>query len=92
MATSRRAARCSTCSRPWHELSVLLPDRMLQRWWWPKFFVQDADFTRNDINYSASILYGRGGLPDAVARACRLPDRAVFRWEAPNHMVRVPCP
>lgn len=70
---------------------VLLPNRMLQRWWWPELPAPSRDFTRNDINYSANVLYGLGILPDAVARACRLPDRAVFRWEAPGHLVRVPC-
>jgi hypothetical protein len=50
------------------------------------------DFTRNDIDYSDKVLFGRGDLADAVERACRLKGREVLRWEQPGRYVPVVCP
>jgi hypothetical protein len=73
---------------------VLLPRRSLQMWPWQggKIGAPTLDFTRNDINYNAQVLYGRADAPDAIPRACRLDGREVFRWENPGHLVRVVCP
>jgi hypothetical protein len=73
---------------------VLLPDRSLKQWWWssPMIEAKNLDFTRNDIDYNGSVLYGRGDLPDAIQRACQLPGRDVFRWEAPGRLTAMKCP
>jgi hypothetical protein len=73
---------------------VLLPNRSLKMWPWQAGGIPAAnlDFTRNDINYNAQVLYGRADVPDAVPRACRLDGREVFRWEGSGRLVRVVCP
>lgn len=73
---------------------VLLTDRSLRMWPWQagRIPAESLDFTRNDINYDARALYGRANVPDAIARACRLGGREVFRWEEPDRLVRVVCP
>jgi uncharacterized membrane protein YhaH (DUF805 family) len=73
---------------------VLLPNRSIEKYWWPApgLAAPSLDFTRNDIDYDGPVLYARGNLPDAVARACALPGRQVFRWQAPDRLVPVTCP
>jgi hypothetical protein len=71
---------------------VLIPKRELRRWWWPGIPAPAMDFTRNDIDYSDKVLFGRGDLADAVERACRLKGREVLRWEQPGRYVPVVCP
>jgi len=70
---------------------VLLPNRELHLWWWPDVPAAALDLTRNGIDYSGRVLYARGDVPDAAGRACRLPGRAVFRWEEPGRLVPVAC-
>jgi hypothetical protein len=71
---------------------VLIPKRELRRWWWPGIPAPAMDFTRNDIDYSDKVLFGRGDLADAVQRACHLQGREVLRWERPGRYVPVVCP
>ena len=80
--------------RPGGKSVILLPDRELVLWPWQQEPIKafSLDFTRNDLDYSGPVLYGRADAPDAAARACRLGGRAVFRWDAPAHLVPVKCP
>ncbi len=73
---------------------VLIPDRQLTMWWWQIAPIPalSLDFTRNGIDFSAPVLYGRADLPDAFQRACRQEGRDVFQWEPPGRMVQVVCP
>jgi hypothetical protein len=73
---------------------VLLPDRSIEKYWWPAPGIpaSNLDFTRNDVDYDGAVLYARGDVPDAVPRACALPGRKVFRWQAPDRLVPVICP
>lgn len=72
---------------------VLLPSRLLKIW--PQqvtpIFAWSRDFTRNAIDYDAPVIFGRADAPDAIARACRLDGRVIFRWEEPDSLVRVDC-
>jgi hypothetical protein len=54
--------------------------------------MSSLDFTRNDLDWTGPILYGRADVPDAVARSCRLRGREVYRWEPPGRLVREICP
>ncbi len=74
---------------------VLVPQRSLYIWPWQGskgILAPTLDFTRNDIDFDARVLYGRADLPNAVVRACGLSGREVFRWEEPGRLVRVVCP
>jgi hypothetical protein len=81
-------------ARPDGKSVILLPSRDLVLWPWQAELpvALTLDFTRNDIDYGGPVLYGRGDVRDAVARACRLGGRAVFRWEGPAHLVPMGCP
>ena len=50
-----------------------------------------GDFTRNDLDYAAPVLYGDGSVPDAVALACRMPGRHVYAWEAVGRYAEQKC-
>jgi len=80
--------------RPDAPAIILLPYRSLQRWWWPSPGIPAASlsFTRNDLDYTGPVLYGRSDLPDAIPRACRLGGRKVFQWVEPGRLVQVACP
>lgn len=73
---------------------ILLPSRKLKLWPWQREVVRadSRDFARDDVDYKAPVLYGRLDAPDALARACRLPGRAVFIWRGPRDLVRQDCP
>jgi hypothetical protein len=73
---------------------VLLPSRGLKLWPWQRDWAKadSRDFARNDVDYKGPVLYGRLDVPDALARACRLPGRAVFIWGGPGDLVRQHCP
>jgi hypothetical protein len=73
---------------------VLLPDRWIEKYWWPApgVYATGLDFTRNNIAFDGPVLYALGDVPDAVPRACALPGRTVFRWQAPDRLVPVNCP
>lgn len=73
---------------------ILLPDRAIKLWPWQNrdMIAQNLDFTRNGINTSGSVLYGRLNVPNAVARACQLGGRAVFEWHLPGTLIRASCP
>ena len=73
---------------------VLLPSRGLKLWPWQRDWAKadSRDFARNDVDYKGPVLYGRLDVPDALARACRLPGRAVFIWGGPGDLVRQNCP
>jgi hypothetical protein len=73
---------------------VLVPLRRLQLWPWQQLYVgaDPGDFARGDVNYRDSVIYGRFDLPDAVARACRLPGgRTVYVWRGPADLARQEC-
>ena len=72
---------------------VLVPDRTLQLWPWPRHFIPaySLDFARNDVDFSGPLLYGLLDAPDAIERACRLGARAVFTWSASNTIVPAAC-
>lgn len=72
---------------------MLVPDRTLQLWPWPRHFIPaySLDFARNDVNFSGPLLYGLLDAPDAIERACRLGGRAVFTWSASSALARVAC-
>lgn len=73
---------------------VLLPSRELKLWPWQRQLIEadSRDFARDDVDYKGPVLYGRLDAPDALARACRLPGRAVFIWRGPGDLVRQDCP
>jgi hypothetical protein len=81
-------------SRPDMPAIVLLPTRGLLLWPWQvhKVYMSSPDFTRNDLDLKGPILYGRLDVPDAVARACKLTGREVYRWELPGRLIREVCP
>ncbi len=72
---------------------VLVPNRVLRLWPWPMYGRTDSnlDFARNAIDFDGSLLYGLLNAPDALARACALPGRAVFVWRGPNDLARADC-
>lgn len=72
---------------------VLVPDRVLNLWPWPRQrgFDSNLDFARNDIDFAGPVLYGLANAPDAIARACALPGRAVFVWRGPNDLAAADC-
>jgi hypothetical protein len=73
---------------------VLVPPRILRLWRWQhrNIYADSQDFARGDINYSDPVIYGRLDVPDAVARACRLPGgRTVYIWRGPADFVRQDC-
>jgi hypothetical protein len=80
--------------QPQSRAIVLLPTRNLWIWPWQSqgILTRSQDFTRNDIDYNARVLYGSDDVPDAVQRACRLEGREVFRWGAPGRLTPVACP
>jgi hypothetical protein len=80
--------------RPPGRAIVLLPSRVIKMWPWQNLAIPtpDMDFTRNDIDFSGRVLYGRSNVPNAVSRACAIRGREVFRWEEPGRLVRESCP
>ena len=80
--------------QPQSRAIVLLPNRRLWLWPWQAggILADNKDFTRNGLDYTAPVLYGRDDVPDAVQRACRLAGREVFRWVEPGRLMRVACP
>ena len=72
---------------------VLVPDRTLQLWPWPRHFIPaySLDFARNDVDFSEPLLYGLLDAPDAIERACRLGGRAVLTWSASSALVPAAC-
>ncbi len=72
---------------------VLVPNRVLRLWPWPMYGRTDSnlDFARNAIDFDGPLLYGLLNAPDALARACALPGRAVFVWRGPNDLARADC-
>lgn len=72
---------------------VLVPDRVLSLWPWPRYRAIDAnlDYARNNIDFDGPVLYGLLTAPDAMARACRLPGRAVFVWRGRSDLARADC-
>jgi hypothetical protein len=88
---ARRAVFADTA--PVKPAIVLLPTRELKLWPWQRpIWVDSRDFARDDVDYKDPVLYGRLDAPDALARACRLPGRAVFIWSGPGDLVRQDCP
>jgi hypothetical protein len=81
-------------SRPDAPAIVLLPTRAPLLWPWQAngLPMSSLDFTRNGLDLTGPILYGRADVPDAVARSCRLKGREVYRWEPPGRLVREICP
>ncbi len=81
-------------SRPDAPAIVLLPSRKSRLWPWQAadLYSSSLDFTRNDLDLTGPILYGRADLPDAVARSCRLKGREVYLWQSPGRLVREVCP
>ena len=81
-------------ARPDAPAIVLLPSRELLIWPWQVAYLysNSLDFTRNDLDWTGPILYGRADVPDAVARSCRLRAREVYRWEPPGRLAREVCP
>ena len=81
-------------SRPDAPAIVLLPTGRLLIWPWQTGYLDSSslDFTRNDLDWTGPILYGRADVPDAVARSCKLKGREVYRWEPPGRLVREVCP
>jgi hypothetical protein len=79
--------------RPEARSIVLIPSRTIRMWPWEDGGIDasSSDFTRNDLDYDARVIFGRADAPDAIARACRLHGREVFRWEEPGRLVRVDC-
>ncbi len=80
--------------RPAAPAIVLLPHRDILLWPWQaqKVYAFGQDFTRNDIDLKGPLLYANLDVPDAVARACKLEGREVYRWEPPGRLVREACP
>lgn len=80
--------------RPEGKAVVLLPVRDLIMWPWQRVAIEASslDFTRNGVDLTGGVVYGRADVADSVARACRLAGRAVFRWEEPGRLVRETCP
>jgi hypothetical protein len=72
---------------------VLLPSRSLKIWSWQDGGINawSSDFTRNDLDYDARVIFGRVDAEDAIKHACQLDGRAVFQWEKPDRLVRVDC-
>ena len=72
---------------------VLVPDRTLQLWPWPRHFIPaySLDFARNDVDFSGPLLYGLMDAPDAIERACRLSGRAVLTWSASSALAPTAC-
>jgi hypothetical protein len=72
---------------------VLLPVRDVVLWPWQPIALEilPGDFTRNGSDFGRPVLYGLLNVPDSVARACRL-GRAVYQWQEPGALLRLPCP
>jgi hypothetical protein len=72
---------------------VLVPDRALQLWPWPRHSIPtySLDFARNDVDFSGPLLYGLLDAPDAIERACGLRGRAVLTWSASRALVPAAC-
>ena len=70
---------------------VLVPSRELQLWGGVTADADSRDFARNDVDVRGPLLYGRLDAPDALARACRLPGRAVLVWHGPGEFDRIDC-
>jgi hypothetical protein len=72
---------------------VLIPSRHLSLWPLQRepLEADSLDFARGDINFNGPVLYLRLEAPDSIARACRLPGRAVFVWREPGDVVSVDC-
>ena len=73
---------------------ILIPRRLLVLWPWQYAYIHamSYDFTRNDLDFAAPVLYGSADVPNSEARACRLGGRAVFLWEPPGRLRPVACP
>ncbi len=72
---------------------VLLPERRfrLSPWQGNPYPAFARDFTRNDLDFQAPVLYGRGDLVGSAGLACTLAGRHVYRWEEPGRLRPVPC-
>jgi len=79
---------------PMQPATVMVPDRLLVLWPWQAapIMAHSLDFTRNDPPFTGPILYARDNVEDSISRACRLPDRHVYRWVAPGELQQVGCP
>ncbi len=72
---------------------VLVPKRPFIGWRWQSLpiYMYPEDFTRNDMDYAAPVLYGNGTAPNAVALACRMPGRHVYEWDGLGRYTEQKC-
>jgi hypothetical protein len=89
---ARRAVYAATPPAP--RALILYPTRWLVLGPWQAMPYREVhtDLTRNDTDFDAPILYGRGGDAHLEALACGVADRPVYAWEEPGRLHAITCP